>query len=1049
MKKNKLVLIGSMLVVTLGVLFTISKFGMDKEGDYKKNEFSFLQKSGIDDATAWMEARLRDPETGEKMTDAKLRLIDKAVKSMPQGKALPLTWVEEGPDNIGGRTRAILVDRTMNSRLWAGSVSGGLFVSNNGANTWSRVTSFTSSKFISSMAQLQNGTIVVATGIGQSADPMSSFSGDGIWYSSDFGVTWTIVPGSNVITKVSEIVCADNSNKLWIGATSVTSGNTSGIKTWEFGAASLTDVNAAVGACQALKISKDGSVLVASISGNKVYVSTDGGSTFDDRSGTAANFLVPPGAARVELAISPTKNLNNNKYTLYAVRTGSNLQGMHVSQDAGATWNQFIGAINPPSNVDIYRGQGTYNTVISVSPTSTESLFVGGIDVWKWTQATNNPPAGGIEPASFWAASPTSTIYVHADNHEMTWDANNRLYVGNDGGVGVTNNEGLTWYPANRGYNVTQFYGIAFSKNGDVIGGAQDNGTLYNNHTLSTPMEFKEVGGGDGFQCAISYYNPSILFGSSQYGNVYRSGTGGASGAAFYPNNYPAAYGTPGSDASTGFPFYTSLKLAEYFDTNSEDSVIFAPDQNYAAGAVIPVPSAASGNMIQYTTPTAMYYDEIVNAKPSLTQNRVSVYNTAGGLNQLVLLGNFNYTFNNPLRSNPVMTGDSLTVSFASGPALVVVGTIGTYPWYFAQHPISNKIIELGADPQALSVAWDTAVVQDPYQSWFVVYVNNNGGELWGTRDALRLSKSPTWFPIVKGIGGTNEDKIDIEFSKDLNRLYVSTGAKVTRVDGLGSLYTSDPNFSTKAGYGPFPTFTVLPTATTVTTVATGAVEGIALNPSNSDELIIFAGAGSARRSLNAGSASPTFTTLGSIAGLNSPISYDGIIDRDDNDIIVVGTSVGVFVSDDGGATWTNSSDGFEGTPVYMVVQSTRTFNEGNAVPGVIYIGTHGRGIWKSSSLLGLKDNSKTDVENFKTKLKAFPNPTEGSTALSFELFQAGDVVINVYSIVGTKVKTITVKNVSKGTGNIDLDVADLERGTYIVKFTSGGQNQSTKFIKR
>jgi hypothetical protein len=1048
MKKNKLVLIGSMLVVTLGVLFTFSKLGMNEEGEYKKNDFSFLQKSSIDDASAWMAARLRDPETGEKMTDAKLRLIDKAVKNMPKGKALSLTWVEEGPDNIGGRTRAILVDRTNNSRLWAGSVSGGLFVSTNGANTWTKVTTFPGAKFISSMTQLQNGAIVVATGIGQSADPMAEFSGDGVWYSSDFGVTWTIVPGTNSILKVSEVVCADNSNKLWIGTTSVTPGNTSGMKTWEFGAASLTDVNPGVGACQALKISKDGSVIAASIGGNKVYVSTDGGASFLDKSGTAANFLVPPGAARIELAISPTKNTINNAYTIYAVRTGSNLTGMHVSQDAGGSWDQFIGAINPPSNVDIYRSQGTYNTVAAVSPTSTETLFVGGIDVWKWTQATNNPPAGGIEPASFWAASPTSPIYVHADNHEFTWDANNRLYVGNDGGVGVTNNQGTSWYPANRGYNVTQFYGIAFSKNGDVIGGAQDNGTVYNDHTLSTPMEFREVGGGDGFQCAISFYNPDILFGSSQYGNVYRSGTGGTSGAAFYPDNYPASYSGIGDNAAGGFPFYTSLKLFEHFDTNSEDSVIFAPAQNYTAGSLIQVPSAASGNMIQYTTPTAMYYDEEVNAKPSLTQNRVSVTNTAAG-NSLVQLGNFTYTFNNPLRSNPVITGDSLTVNFVSGPALVVVGTIGSYPWYYAQHPISNKIIELGADPQALSVPWDTAIVQDPYQSWFVVYVNQNGGELWGTRDALRLSKSPVWFPIVKGIGGTNADKIDIEFSKDLNRMYVSTGAKVTRVDGLGSLYTSDSDFQTKAGYGPYPTFGTAPTATTVTTVSTGAVEGIALNPSNSDELIIFSGAAASKRSLNAGSASPTFTTMGTISGINSPITYDGIIDRDDNDIIVVGTSVGAFVSDDGGATWTNSSAGFEGTPVYMVLQSTRTYAEGNTVPGVIYLGTHGRGIWKSSDLLGLQDDSKSDVENFKTKLKAFPNPTEGSTSLSFELFQAGDVVINVYSIIGTKVKSITVKNVSKGTGNLDLNVADLERGTYIVKFTSGGQNQSTKFIKR
>lgn len=1037
MKKNKLVLIGSLLVITLGVVFTISQLGMDKNGEYKKSEFSFIKASSIDDAAAWMAARLRDPETGERMTDAKLKLIEKAIKNMPQSKALPLTWEEAGPDNIGGRTRAIVADKLVAGRVFAGSVSGGLFMSNNGGNLWSKVETFPGSKFISSMTQLANGTVVVGTGVSHGADPMSSFNGDGVWYTSDGGVTWTIVPGTSSFTKISEVVCADNSNTLWIGTAS-------GLRTWEFGASSLTNITTGPGGCTALKISKDGSMIVCAVGSNQTYVSTDGGANFVNRSGSVNANLVPPGASRIEYAISATKNTNNNQYTLYAVRTGSNLQGMHVSQDAGATWTQFIGTINPPSNVDIYRGQGAYNTVASVDPTNTEKLFVGGIDVWRWTQATNNPPAGGIEPASLWSVPPTSSIYVHADIHEFQWDVNNRLYVGSDGGVGISNNLGETWYPANRGYNVTQFYGMAFGRNGEIAGGTQDNGTLYNDQSLSTPLEFREISGGDGFQCAISYYNPDIVFSTLYNGIILRSTTGGGAASNFIPN-YPVSYGAVGLGGGAGFPFYNAIKLFEFFDVNSKDSVIFAPNQNYAAGDVIDVNSAATGNIIKYTTPTSMFYDDEVSHTPSLTQVRTSVVNTL--TNQLVLLDNFNYT--HFFGSNPVSTGDSLLVDFESGTDTVVVGTIGSYNWYFAQHPISNKIIELGSDSLELAVAWDTATVQDPYQSWLFTYVNQNGGELWGTRDALRLSKlNPVWFPVVKGIGGTGQDLIDIEASKDMNRLYVSAGTKVTRVDGLGSIYSSEPDFASKAGYTGA-TLTTPPTATTVVTVATGAIEGIALNPSNSNDLIVFPGSLAARRSLNAGSASPTFTNLAAIAGANSPFTYDGIIDRDDDDIIVIGTSHGAFISENGGASWTLASGGFEGTPVYQIHQSTRTFNEGNAVPGIIYAATHGRGIWKSTSLLGLKDESKTAAENFKTKLKAFPNPTESSTSLSFELFEAGDVEIQVYSITGSKVKTMSVKNVSKGSGTIDLNVANLERGTYIVKFISGAQNQSVKFIKR
>ena len=62
------------------------------------------------------------------------------------------------------------------------------------------------------------------------------------------------------------------------------------------------------------------------------------------------------------------------------------------------------------------------------------------------------------------------------------------------------------------------------------------------------------------------------------------------------------------------------------------------------------------------------------------------------------------------------------------------------------------------------------------------------------------------------------------------------------------------------------------------------------------------------------------------------------LIERDDPSIIVVGTSSGVFVSEDGGSNWVSASEGFEGTPVYEVRQSWRSFEEGNGRPGEIYL---------------------------------------------------------------------------------------------------------------
>jgi hypothetical protein len=131
MKRSKLILLGSVGIVAVAAALVASPYAFDKNGEYSKNQLSFLQEKSAEDAAAWIAARYFDPTTGQRISAAKLKLIDKAVKSMNNSKALPLTWEEKGPDNIGGRTRAVLIDRNNINNVWAGSVSGGVFRSTN------------------------------------------------------------------------------------------------------------------------------------------------------------------------------------------------------------------------------------------------------------------------------------------------------------------------------------------------------------------------------------------------------------------------------------------------------------------------------------------------------------------------------------------------------------------------------------------------------------------------------------------------------------------------------------------------------------------------------------------------------------------------------------------------------------------------------------------------------------------------------------------------------------------------------------------------------
>ena len=409
----------------------------------------------------------------------------------------------------------------------------------------------------------------------------------------------------------------------------------------------------------------------------------------------------------------------------------------------------------------------------------------------------------------------------------------------------------------------------------------------------------------------------------------------------------------------------------------------------YDAGDLLRIPSLASGDTITISAATNLYFDDTLYYDPSLTVNNV------------------NYGINNA-------TGET---------------------------------VEMGSDTVIFNVSWDTLRIADPYQSWFLVYVNANGGELWGTRNAMRFSvTNPGWLCLAKGIGGGLFNSVDVEFSRDLSRCYISSGNGVWRLDGLGDIYTSDSNFASKAGYVTQGATTTAPTATTLTKITNTSYEGIAVNPNNENDLVCFAGFnGTNKRTNNATAASPTFTNLGAI--VSGIATYDGIIDRNDPDILVVGTSNGAWVSENGGATWENASTGFEGTPVYEVRQNWRSFDEGNGRPGEIYLGTFGRGIWRTTQYLSTTNNSNTPSGDFKTKLRTYPNPTKDNTTLVFELAQSGKVEVQVYSITGRLVWSKNLQ-LADGTQELSIDSADLPAGTYIVKFSAGKQTDTAKFIK-
>ncbi|MBN2215114.1 MAG: hypothetical protein JW723_12800 [Bacteroidales bacterium] len=119
---------------------------------------------------------------------------------------------------------------------------------------------------------------------------------------------------------------------------------------------------------------------------------------------------------------------------------------------------------------------------------------------------------------------------LHVDHHEiltLITDSVNREFIileANDGGLGISHNEGKTWEQINSGYITTQFYGVAKKPYAhEYIGGMQDNGTWQSpaNTAASRLSEYDDKIGGDGFEALWHPQYPHRIIGSSYYNRFY------------------------------------------------------------------------------------------------------------------------------------------------------------------------------------------------------------------------------------------------------------------------------------------------------------------------------------------------------------------------------------------------------------------------------------------------------------------------------------------------------------------------------------------------
>ncbi|WP_157807696.1 T9SS type A sorting domain-containing protein [Hymenobacter chitinivorans] len=741
--------------------------------------------------------RTRDPATGtvprERLIAARARaealLSQQAAQRAVAGSLASASWTEKGPSNVGGRVRAILIDPAdaTGNTVWVGSVGGGLWKSTNATSatpTWVSVDGFMANLAITSLVYDPTNPDIMYLGTGEGYYNADAIRGLGIWKSTDHGVTWTQLASTSPSTsqdfyRVQRLAVQPSTGYVFAATRT-------GLFRSKDKGATWTAVLQPSGIRMAdVKISANGTIFVGAgiFQTGGIYRSTDNGDTWTNLNTLAGSGLPTTGYSRIELACAPS-----DASRVYAIvtTTADVLMNIYMSKDGGTTW----GTIRKPggNSFDFTSGQGWYALAIGVSPTSPNTLYVGGLDLWITTNAdtpqSGNPNSGATwTQTSIWYNPKTNSDYVHADHHAVAWVPTSsgtatKAFFASDGGIAYSANANSTtptYGQRNTGLNITQFYALALHPS-DVdyfLAGAQDNGTQ--RYTKTGGQVTTEATGGDGAFCFIDQNEPQFQFTAYVYAQYRRSTN---SGAAFTNLNLSSSAGqfiNPTDYDSRSNTLYGGWTVDRFFRLPNATTA--------AASAVSNVLLATGAGMVTHVTVSPNNQDRLfVGTEPDFSA-------TTPGPGHL-------YRVDNAASTTPTVTllytapaGLSISsVAVETGNDAHLLMTISNYS------ATEAKVLETkeGTNTGSATVAAATWTkrqgdLPDMPVRWAVFDPTNNKRAMlatelgvWSTDDLT--AASPVWKPSSTGLANVRVDML---------RIRASDQQVVAATHGRG-LFTSD-----------------------------------------------------------------------------------------------------------------------------------------------------------------------------------------------------------------------------------------------------------------
>lgn len=451
------------------------------------------------------------------------------------------TYIPVGPNNVGGRTRALAYDLRFNGSsnqvIMAGSVSSGVMRSSDGGTTWNKVSPEEDNHSFTVIAQDPRAgfqdTWYAAGGepYGNTTSEIgATYLGHGLWKSTNNGISWTKLALNNVTDLNGTQVAAgtletfdqpfDYVHKIAINPVNgdvYVAGHRRLLRSTNGGASFQTVFGSTMQANAG-----NGQMDVAVNSTGRIFLAVNGGNPdinlkgiWLSNTGNANSFTRIAGgqilavdsipnwrgndygnnSKRVLLALAPSNQ--NTGYIFYENGLSSSTPASSPEADlfrfdiAGNTITWSNRSANMPDfpasdleGSDPLTVQNGYDMLVAVKPDDPNTVFIGGTNLYRSTDgfASSNNTAwiNGYSTSFTYQQYPNG----HPDQHVITFNPSNfnQAIIGDDGGIraGDISANSVAWTPLPN-YQTLQYYYVAIDpqegKN-NFAGGAQDNGVL-------------------------------------------------------------------------------------------------------------------------------------------------------------------------------------------------------------------------------------------------------------------------------------------------------------------------------------------------------------------------------------------------------------------------------------------------------------------------------------------------------------------------------------------------------------------------------------------